>query len=590
MLLSHFGREAELVPKRTFWLTKHFCAGLLLTCGVTGCKTAIQCCTSNFLARSMTPADLSHIEDTAQSALSAPNESSASAAETGNKASGKTGLDESASANAVSLISRHVPYDLDPPAESAADAGNRAPTEGNSIVGQQRFRIPSELPGADAAPLQMPAIDPSMTQEQKRSLVESLFPDVDAIQESAQPDSQHRLTLSSLQQMALDNSPIIRQAAADVEKARGQAVQAGLYPNPTIGYEGDTLGTARTAGYNGLFFTQEFVTADKLTLAQSAAMMEMRATEAELRKARITLATNVRRGYFKTLVAQEQVRFSRAIARLSEEVYQAQIDLVSGGEAAPYEPLQLRVFAVQARNNVVQASNNLDSVWRQLAAALGMPHLTRHTVAGSVQLQIPDLDYDQAAAALMARHTDLTAARSRISGASCNLKLQQVTPIPNVTLYGAFQHDDTTPLSDYSTNVQLSMPVPMFNKNQGNIASAHGQLVRANNDLADVQNNLMSRLAEIHARRATAQIVAESYRTDLLPDQVRVYRGVYERFRLDGDSIDFSQLVVAQQTLSQVVTSYLQALTDLWDATVDMAEIMQVDDLVTMDGMATNAE
>ena len=580
------------MPKRSLWLTKRFCAGLLLAGSVAGCKTAVQCCTGSFLSRSMTPADVSFIEDNAPT-VSTDSDSARDLAAADNSELSGSRLPDTLPTNndgrrenesAVSLISRQRSYQSDPPADSAESAAS------SQSGTQQRFRIPSELPGADAAPLQMPALDAGMSADERRSLVESLFPNIDSAQDSLAPDGQQRMTLASLQQMALDNSPVIRQAAADVEQARGRAVQAGLYPNPTIGYEGDTLGTARTAGYNGLFFTQEFITADKLTLAQSAAMMETRATEAELRKARITLATRVRRGYFKTLVAQEQVKFNRAIARLSEEVYQAQIDLVSGCEAAPYEPLQLRVFAVQARNNVVQAQNHLESVWRQLAATLGMPHLDRHIVAGSVQLQIPEIDYQQAAAVLLARHTDLAAARSRISSASCNLRLQQVTPIPNVTLYGAFQHDDTTPLNDYSTNVQLSMPVPVFNKNQGNIASAHGQLVRANNDLSGAQNDLMSSLAEIHARRSSALVIADSYQSDLLPDQVRVYRGVYERFRLDGESIDFSQLVVAQQTLAQVVTSYLQALNDLWDATVDLAEIMQVDDMVTMDGLVSRGE
>jgi hypothetical protein len=71
---------------------------------------------------------------------------------------------------------------------------------------------------------------------------------------------------------------------------------------------------------------------------------------------------------------------------------------------------------------------------------------------------------------------------------------------------------------------------------------------------------------------------------------VRVYRGVYDRFLIDGESIDFAQVVVAQQTLTQVVTSYLQSLSDSWMATVDLAELLQVDDLMTMDGMAMTPE
>ncbi len=61
-----------------------------------------------------------------------------------------------------------------------------------------------------------------------------------------------------------------------------------------------------------------------------------------------------------------------------------------------------------------------------------------------------------------------------------------------------------------------------------------------------------------------------------------------DRFLIDGQSVDFAQVVVAQQTLGQVVTNYMQSLTDAWMATVDLAELLQVDDLLTMDGHAVD--
>src|SRR5262249_24627826 len=47
------------------------------------------------------------------------------------------------------------------------------------------------------------------------------------------------LTLADLEHMALQGNPTLSQAAAQVEAARGRALQAGLYPNPTVGYEAD---------------------------------------------------------------------------------------------------------------------------------------------------------------------------------------------------------------------------------------------------------------------------------------------------------------------------------------------------------------
>jgi len=474
-------------------------------------------------------------------------------------------------------------------AQAAADAKSVVSQSGaNGDPPNRRFNIPKELPGANAAPLSLPPLDPAQPPEARRSLAESLFPELQPVTAEELVQSEGTaLTLTELQQMAVGSSPVIKQSAALVEQARGRAIQAGLKPNPTLGYEGDTIGTADTAGYNGLLFSQEFVTANKLGLAQSVAMQGVRAAQADLRKARITLASNVRRNYFRVLIAQEQLRFTRAISRLSDEVYQAQIDLVAGGESAPYEPLQLRVFAVQARNNVTQATNSLNASWRQLAAAMGTPLMQRRSVQGSVDVPSPLLDYETSVA-MVQKHSDLVAANAGIAKATTNLRLQEAIARPNVTLYAAFQHDDTTPLSNYSTNVQLTTPVPVFNRNQGNITSAHAELIKARQDYADTMNRLMSQLAESYNRYETSRVISESYRKDLVPDQVRVYRGVYERFLIDGQSVDFSQVVISQQTLGQVVSSYVTSLQSEWLATVDLAETLQVDDLMTMDGSAVS--
>lgn len=524
-----------------------------------GCQTTQHFHTNGWASKASTSADQTPVPG--KTTYSSANE------ESGNAGSATAPTDAQAPADAESVV---------PESGGHAEPPNR------------RFRIPEELPGANAAPLALPPLDPAQPAETRRSLAESLFPELQpvAAEELAQSEGAP-LTLAELQQMAIASSPVIRQSAALVEQARGRAVQAGLKPNPTLGYEGDTIGTADTAGYNGLLFSQEFVTANKLGLAQSAAMQGVRAAQADLRKARITLASDVRRNYFRVLIAQEQLRFTRAISKLSDEVYQAQIDLVAGGESAPYEPLQLRVFAVQARNNVTQATNSLNAAWRQLAAAMGTPLMQRRSVQGSVDIPSPLLDYETAVA-MVQKHSDLVAANAGIARATTNLRLQEAIARPNVTLYAAFQHDDTTPLSNYSTNVQLTTPVPVFNRNQGNITSAHAELIKARQDYADTTNRLMSQLAETFNRYETSRVISESYRKDLVPDQVRVYRGVYDRFLIDGQSVDFAQVVISQQTLGQVVSSYVASLQSEWLATVDLAETLQVDDLMTMDGSANS--
>src|SRR5207245_9595257 len=90
------------------------------------------------------------------------------------------------------------------------------------------------------------------------------------------------LNLADVDQMALKGNPTLTQAAAAVDASRGKALQAGLYPNPTIGYVGEQIGIAGTAGeLQGAFVQQTIVTAGKLRL--SRAKYNQEAFEAEIR-------------------------------------------------------------------------------------------------------------------------------------------------------------------------------------------------------------------------------------------------------------------------------------------------------------------
>src|SRR5262249_18596096 len=162
------------------------------------------------------------------------------------------------------------------------------------------------LPGAWAPPIQLPR-DP----KERVEALEKLFPPLPALAAEVEPvPGPHGapVTLAELQQLALTNSPLIRQAAADVEAARGAVIQAGAYPNPTMGYEGDQIGSSGTAGQQGIFIDQLIKTGGKLQLAQAAALMDERQAALALRKAQSDLASQVRAGYFAVLVARETLR------------------------------------------------------------------------------------------------------------------------------------------------------------------------------------------------------------------------------------------------------------------------------------------
>ncbi len=94
-----------------------------------------------------------------------------------------------------------------------------------------------------------------------------------------------------------------------------------------------------------------------------------------------------------------------------------------------------------------------------------------------------------------------------------------------------------------------------------------------------VEVTLTSSLATAYANYKNNLAALESYRKDILPDQVRAFRGIDERRRFDIQALSLTDLATAQQNLSTSVTTYLGILGQLWSSTVSVADLMDTDDL-----------
>jgi cobalt-zinc-cadmium efflux system outer membrane protein len=446
------------------------------------------------------------------------------------------------------------------------------------------LRIPQNLPGANAPAITLP---PASNLQARLAAIDNLFPEMPKLPPPVQPlpgPGGRPLTLAESENVAISDSPILRQATADLTATRGNAIQMGLHPNPIVGYEGDTVGSAGSPNYQGAYFTQQIMTAGKLQLQQEAAMIDYRNAQLALRKARVAVITQVQARYYAVLVAEEGVRTTEALVAFTDEVYRVQIAQLRGGEAAPYEPMQLRVLATQARALLIQARNRYYSAWKQLAATVNQPNMPPTQLAGNLDIKLPVVHFEPLKAQMWEYHTDILAARNSELQARINLRFQQVTPIPDLFVYFALQKDYTTPpnninLNSTSFNTQIGMPVPFYDRNQGGIMQAQGLLVKALQEVMRMRNDLTSTLSDAFERYENNRIVLEFYRVQMLPDQARAYRAVYERHQQQPDRVTFGDIVQAQQTLANTINAYILTLNNQWAAVTDLLNVIQVEDI-----------
>ena len=442
----------------------------------------------------------------------------------------------------------------------------------------KKLIVPPELPGANEESFRLPE-----NKEKRQEYIRGLFPPLPplpAVRPPAPGPEGRPLTLPDLQRLALTFNPAVKNARAAVSAAEGAVQQADAYPNPTLNIQQDTVGTG-PAGYQGLGVSQLIKTWGKLKLQRAAALMDLLNARVALRRAETDAIYQLRGYYFAVLVALESNRINEAMYRFADSIYRYQVEILEkSGFSTVYQPMQLRPLATQARLNVIQARNQYLASWRQLAAALGLPDMPPSELASRIDQPLPNFDFDKVREYMLENHTDVVTAINSIQKAHYVLELAKVVPVPDVTVTGLVQKDyTTTPEGQIVYSAQFSVPIPIWDQNRGNIKQAEGQLRQAAAQLPQSRNALLTTLADAFNRFETNR-ESVAITLDQVKDQVRVYRGLRARYESDPNNVSFGgDLVTAQQTLATYINAYAAALGLQWQAAVDVANLLQNDDL-----------
>lgn len=384
-------------------------------------------------------------------------------------------------------------------------------------------------------------------------------------------------TLAELEQLAERCNPTLVQASARVQAARGQYLQVGLYPNPVVGYQGTEIGNEGRAGQQGGFIGQELVTAGKLRLNRGIASQEIRQAEFAWQAQRFRVLTDVRRGFYDVLVAQRTMELTEQLVRIGEEGVKAAEQLLKAKEAARVDLLQARIEADSARVLLEKARNRHAAFWRNLAAVVGSPDMQASPLAGSLQDGMVPLTWEDTLNQLLSTSPQLAGAQAGVARAQAALSRECAGRIPNVDVQAGVQYDNAT--RDTIAGVQVGVPIPIYNRNQGNIRRAQAELTVAQYEVNRVRLALQQRLAAVFEQYATARQQVDKYTSNILPDAQESLKLVSSGYRQG----EFSYLVLltAQRTYFQTNLAYLDALRDLRAAGVTIEGNLLTDSLQT---------
>lgn len=368
------------------------------------------------------------------------------------------------------------------------------------------------------------------------------------------------LTLAVAESQALASHPAMIQAEGLVRAARGQWLQVGLRPNPQIGYAGDEIGDEGRAGMQGAFVSQEFVTAGKLGLNRAVALREVAAAEQRLEKSRRQVVTTVRVYYYEALAAERSVALADILRQVAGQALQASELRLKALEGTQAAVLQSQVEAESTQLLVIDATNRRDAARRRLASITGRPESDAPPLEDIFASSLPALDWEATRARLLAESPELAELRFDVDRARWAVDRAVAGRIPNVMVMSGAQYDNATEFA--MANVQVSMQVPLFNRNQGGIASANGQLVAAQSALKARELALSQALAAAMADYNTASRRVAKYNESILPaarQSLDLVSKAYEQGELE-----YLDILAIQRTYTERNLDYLRNLESAW--------------------------
>jgi outer membrane protein, heavy metal efflux system len=412
------------------------------------------------------------------------------------------------------------------------------------------------------------------------------------------PQTEPALRLEDLERMALQNNPTVGQAEAAIRAAEGRRVQAGLMPNPIIGYLGQEL-SARAFDQKSehyVFAEQEVPLGGKLKKSRDVFARERAQAQAEAAAQKQRVLNAVRTLYYEALGAQRLVEVRAELAKLASEAVEVTGELFNTGAADRPDALAIQVEARRARLDLVMAENERDQIWRQIGAVVGDPFLKPAQLAGDLEQGLPALEQEGILATLLRESPEVKRAQAGIERARASLARAKAEPTPNLFLRGGMGYSaellETFPpqppgrKSGPEAFAEVGLRIPLFNRNQGAIAEASAELDFAEREARRVELMLRARTASAFRAYQNALSVAIEYREQIVPRARQAYELYMANFRQMAAA--YPQALIAQRTFFQTQAEYVRALVDVWRNATQLRGFMLTGALDAPGGMSAS--
>lgn len=375
------------------------------------------------------------------------------------------------------------------------------------------------------------------------------------------------LTLPAALALALQANPEIAAATREVQATEGAIIQAGTLRNPEIAASiEDTKRETRTSA---LQLNQPVELGGKRAARVTAAERSHDVAVIELSGVQADVRASVVTAFYDVITAQERYRLAQSTVELAQRASTIASKRVQAGKVSPVEETRARVAESEVRVELAQARSELDIARRQLAATWGNT-APRFDYAEDQIENVPALPAFESLVQRLERSPGLLRARMEISRRQALTQVERSRRIPDIVLSLGVQRDEQ--LGRNQAIVGVSVPIPIFDRNQGNILEAQRRADKARDELTVTQVRLNRDLGQTYGRMQGARQAVDLLQKETLPGAQSAYEATTKGFELGKFS--FLEVLDAQRTYFQAKAQYLRALSEAQRSAAEIDRIV----------------
>jgi outer membrane protein, heavy metal efflux system len=367
------------------------------------------------------------------------------------------------------------------------------------------------------------------------------------------------LSLPHALSLALLRNPALAAAAREIRAQGGAVEQAGLLPNPVFSASGQNAGNSVLQGFDGEALTfslsQTILLGGKRAKAIRLAELDRDLAVWDYESKRMDVLTEVVLSYIDLLKAQEGLVLAHSLVEIADQTLAAVSTRVRFGKASPVEETRARVRLGSVQIDRQRAERALATARKRLAATWASTSPEFETVQGKLEPVQPIPSFD-ALMERLAQNPDLARWASETVQRQATIELAESRAIPNLTVSLGVQQYLRTGDSAFAAGI--SIPLPLFNRNQGRIRQASQRFSRALEMKRNVEVLLATTLNTAYQQLSTDYAEVTTLEETVLPGAQSAFEAIEYGYRRGK----FSQLDVlqAQRTLFSARIQHLAAL------------------------------